>query len=230
MFNAEVNGREYSLFQVKEAYVYKNILFPDSLTDNPGCNLFLAWLLTARLKIDHDNFVYFRADSTIKNKEVPLNKIASTTGGQKEFFKPGAKILDIGSGAGIAVSQLSNFYPETTIVGLELLYKSKPPAYPEHGLFVGGDWNKLPFKDNEFTGIFSLETFPTYAEWIWDYEKTFEEFTRISKPGAVWRGTLKDGSVKGDPASMALVSYMTGNGWDVFINNHKFVAKLVNKK
>ncbi len=230
----EINGNIYNNYQARDASKYKRGLFPEGPSGH-GTLDFLVRLSNLNERVTGKFYFSPAGETGQAPKYITLNNIAAKMGTQKHFFKGGASVLDIGAGAGIAVSQLSEEFPKVRFVGLDYGYVSKlEPAYKDKGNFVGADWNRLPFGDASFNRIMSLESFPKHANWIWDHAETFKEVTRVSAPGTVWRGTHAGASyginVYEEDWVKEMLNQMNGNGWDVCVANSLFIAKLVNKK
>lgn len=65
--------------------------------------------------------------------------------GYDGVFTPGSTVLDIASGEAIAAIQLALTFPQTTIIGVDLLYQTKRKVYPNKpGLqLTHADWRHL---------------------------------------------------------------------------------------
>lgn len=231
-----VNEKPVATYRSRVANQYKLGLFPDTPTGYSLPDFAIHLLRGKELQRVHGQFVFFNHKEGLDNPHLAsLKEVKKSTGGQKVFFNDGEKVLDIGAGAAVALAQLSAEHPKVGFVALEKGYsKNIEPAFKEYGNYVGGDWNFLPFKDDSFTRIMSVESFPKHAEWIWDFKQTFRDITRISKAGTIWRGTHlglrnKETAQESEWISEMLQS-MTTNGWDVFVSNRIFVAKLISKK
>lgn len=232
MFEIEINGNKYNSFQARGAQKYKMSLFPETPI---GMKIpdFALRVLPNKLKLIHGKFVYFPQSQT-GPEVISFHQLKNRMGGQEQFFRKSEHVLDIGAEAGVAVAQLKAEHPEISFVGLDYGYGVEMnPAFKDYGHYVGGDWNHLPFKDNSFTRILSVESFPKHAEWIWDNGNTFKDITRVSAEGTIWRGThvglYNNESVQNNDWVSEMVRNMTVNGWDVCVSNRIFVAKLINK-
>lgn len=95
----------------------------------------------------------------------------------------GSRVLDAGCGEGKASIQLAQKYG-AKVCGVDIVPRSIAIAKnssKDNGLvdFQIADYNKLPFGDNTFDVVFTLETFTHSA----NPKKTLEEFLRVLKPG-----------------------------------------------
>ena len=164
-----------------------------------------------------------------------ISEIGTIDGGKTGFFKQGSRILDIGSGGGMAVTEINRKYKHKDIkaVGLDIRYTSRQSVKAKgEKRFVGGEWGKMPFADDSFDRLLSYESFPKYGmsrnQSVEDYKKVFKEITRISKVGTIWRGTYGTSLAGGSMPTPAAV--MASNGWEVYVfPTGDFVAVLSNK-
>lgn len=156
-------------------------------------------------------------------------------GGLDGFFSPNARILDLGSGHGKAVQEINAEYADKGIkcVGVDWRYHREQPDVTDN--LVGAHFKALPFAKDEFDRIVSVESFPA---WVPDdrnlVKQYFQEITRVSKEGTIWRGTLPtvDEATDIQPISMKdLVSEFCANGWEIIVHGSGFcfAAKLINK-
>ena len=80
----------------------------------------------------------------------------------KGVFQKGAKVLDMGTGPGTIPLQLKCQYPETQFIGLdispEMLQKAAMSVErtARSVVFLGGDGEKLPFRDQTFDLIYMV--------------------------------------------------------------------------
>lgn len=221
-------------------YEYSAFLFPEDLTGswllNPIMSRVLESTSPQRIK---NNFVFYGLDENDPKhlKNVNQKEIYREYGGQRSFFKKGATILDLGSGGGKATAEYSLQRKGVNIIGLDTVYKEKNPIYPSEGMYTGGDWKRLPFKDDTFTGILACESYPRGMGSNPDsITKTFREITRASKEGAVWRATtrvpdsmLRGGAEIGEEERRTLVNALTYNGWEAYIDKGILIARLEKK-
>lgn len=153
-------------------------------------------------------------------------------GGIKGFFISDSNVLDLGSGSGKAVKEINNEFKTKNIkcVGIDHRYFEKKPDDAEN-LFAG-DFENLPFDDESFDRILSVESFPC---WLPNDEKLIdryiEEITRVSKLGTIWRGTFAtyDFEDKVIFSTDQIMEKFTKSGWEVFAHNNSFSAKLIYK-
>jgi hypothetical protein len=234
MFETQINGKKFASYRSRGAMAYKVALFPEAPTGIALADFAFRLLRSKELEKVHGPFMYLKNGEQNTPRAVSGREIANKLGGQNSFFTAGHRVLDIGAGAGVAVAELKTLHPEVDFVALEKGYhKNIEPAYPELGQYVGADWNKMPFADNSFSRILSVESFPKHAEWIWDYKSTFSDITRISKEGTIWRGTHL-GPDFNQPVLQSdwvgeMAERMTQNGWDLYVSNRIFIAQLVSK-
>ncbi|QQS38824.1 class I SAM-dependent methyltransferase [Candidatus Woesebacteria bacterium] len=234
----EINGKEYNTYQARRGQKYIDSLFLESRTKNKPLDNAIRQVLQQQVESIHGPIEFYAHDSADVSEPriVTLKNVNRSTGGFRSFFADGARVLDIGSGAGLAVSEFSMAFPKTDFIGVDNGYTSElVPAYPDYGKFVCADWNNLPFAPNTFTGFLSAESFPKHAVPIEKHAATFQQITRIAQPGAVWRGTNQDNlqisfGHKNTNYRREFLDNMHQNGWDVFLTNHIFIAKLTGKQ
>ena len=106
----------------------------------------------------------------------------------KSSFKPGAKVLDAGTGFGQYSDRISRMYPQVSIAALEIdrahLYGAKDyfrQVHPKTAILLG-DVQILPLAAQSFDVIVSVDV----MEHIQEDQQTFHEFSRILKPGGVF--------------------------------------------
>ncbi len=153
-------------------------------------------------------------------------------GGLDHFFAEHSRILDLGSGKGLAVHEINEQLQERdiTCIGIDDRYFNEKPRDKN---LIAGDFAQLPFEDESFNRMLSVESFPC---WLPKEEKTIdtyiEEMTRISQVGTIWRGTLPK-YYEDDIISFStetIVRKIVENGWEVLVNGDAFAAKLVGMK
>lgn len=219
---------------------YIATLFPDDLTGNKTINSLLKF---SRNHIFGNKLEYFglKGDGEWETRLVTWDDVNKNLGGQRCFFQEGARILDLGSGSGKAISEWTKRYlsSDVRVVGLDFVYRREAPMTPHEGRYIAGVWQRLPFADNSFSGILSLESFPRYAELDLNSENNqmiFSEITRVSKKGAIWRATmLPDDWVRIAPDVMlvqqvAIKNNLLKNGWEVYMHPRLMAARLKDKK
>ena len=93
-------------------------------------------------------------------------------------------ILDLGCGPGVFSKRLKAYYPDATIVGLDLAYnmlmlaKTKSRWWQKK-LLVNGDMMQLPFK----TGAFDLVFANQVIHWSNPLDVVIRELNRVLTPG-----------------------------------------------
>ncbi len=108
-------------------------------------------------------------------------------------------ILDIGCGTGKGVRGLQKAYPRARVCGADMAYQMLLQARAGFRLLsrkrlVTADMERLPFAAQAFDLVFSSLA----LQWSNDLRVVFEEFARVSKPGALLMfssfgpGTLKE--------------------------------------
>ena len=101
-------------------------------------------------------------------------------------------IIDIGTGTGFGLSALAGKYPESEIIGLDLsegMLKKARASISDSGSGVDtskikmlcADAEVLPLKENSCDLIFSNLA----LQWCNDLNSTFQEFSRVLKPGGL---------------------------------------------
>ncbi len=218
--------------------IYRVMLFPESYAGNKVKKFLMEkrYLWPEYEGFSWSSFDHYekKGDELLTLSSFNLKQLNKQFGGEKEFFKPGSIILDIGSGVGGAVEDISKHYPKVKTVGLDLRY-GKEKAAGRRGVHIKGSWEALPFADNSFNRILAYESFPA-----WGFQKsssfsqdikTIKEATRVSQSGTIWRSTIAAGS-KIAGSREAILSGMIENGWDVYCHSRwpaLMVAQLKNK-
>lgn len=163
-------------------------------------------------------------------------QLSPVFGGESEFFKKDSVVLDIGSGGGTAVGEMSKNFAGVKVVGLDIQYGRggvySPTKRTSSARYVAGEWGKMPFADGTFDRLLSYESFPRYAFSRTDFSEeavrnTFREITRVAKEGAIWRGTLSTRTVHNKSSA---IDMMLENGWEIYVFPGKtFIARLVKR-
>jgi sterol 24-C-methyltransferase len=98
----------------------------------------------------------------------------------------GAQVLDAGCGEGGVALYLASKH-DLNVTGIDILdfniahakHNAKKQGVGQRVTFQVGDYTKLPFKDETFDAIYTMETL-VHAP---DYEQALREFLRVLKPG-----------------------------------------------
>jgi len=95
-------------------------------------------------------------------------------------------VLDMGAGTGYCLPFLETRYPEARIVALDLAEVMLKEArmknrLSEDGLFICGDAEELPLRDNSVDLVFSNVT----VQWCNDLASASHEFARVLRPGGL---------------------------------------------
>lgn len=96
-------------------------------------------------------------------------------------FKPGAKLLDVGSGPGILTGLIVKDYPDLEVTGIDRsseMIQFSQLTYPNHK-WIQGQAEELPFEDESFS--FILVSFLLIH--VKDIQKVLKEILRVLKPG-----------------------------------------------
>ena len=93
------------------------------------------------------------------------------------------RVLDIGSGTGLLLKNLSALFPQARLVGLDLAYSMclAARANQRENLSLSlltGDAETLPFLDQSFALIVSTSTF----QWLGELDRVFSETFRVLAP------------------------------------------------
>ena len=204
----------------------------DMVPENP-----MQWSMRHFHTLEH--FIPGRANGKIqsrKDQSVQFEcdwKEEKIFGGFNDFFVDNAQILDLGSGKGIAVNEINEQFKKRGIncTGVDYRYSQEKEQTAKN--LVAGDFANLPFKDESFDRILSIESFPC---WLPNEEQTIdryiEEITRVSRAGTIWRGTLPKydeyDTIK-FPTDVVIRKFVE-NGWEVVVSRDSFTAKLAFKK
>lgn len=94
-------------------------------------------------------------------------------------------MVDIGAGTGKATQQLASYYPQATLLGIDLallpLRKAAMLTYPLSAIFIRADAMQLPLADNSVDFVFSNAMLP----WCDDLTALFAEIQRVLTPGGL---------------------------------------------
>ncbi|MCJ7792494.1 MAG: class I SAM-dependent methyltransferase [Candidatus Marinimicrobia bacterium] len=156
-------------------------------------------------------------------------------GGFSGFFKRNVTILDLGSGFGQVVEEINEKYSGKgiTCIGVDYRYLTGE-EHADSDKLVGADFKDLPFNSDSFDRILSVESFPAWLPKRENVSKYFEEITRVSKEGTIWRGTMPIWSYGESKTPMSyheLVHFFTKNGWELMVDfrSTSFAARLSKK-
>jgi len=96
-------------------------------------------------------------------------------------IKPGDRILDVGCAKGFMLYEIQKLVPDVEIYGFDISEYAIENAKEEvkHLLYVGDASDSLPFDDNFFDFVFSINTL--HNLYIYDFIKAVSEIERVSK-------------------------------------------------
>lgn len=199
---------------------------PDNMTpDNP-----MQWSLRHFHRIDQ----YLPStDTLVTDPNIQYDwdwKSSDIFGGYDNFFTDNSQVLDLGSGHGQVVQEINQKYSTNGIkcVGVDYRYMHDKPENTSN--LVAGDFKNLPFADQSFDRLLSIESFPAWMPKDRDLIGTyFDEITRVSKQGTIWRGTLPTYDDYETPfmSNEQLAKEFTKRGWELVIDhggNGSFIA------
>jgi protein-L-isoaspartate(D-aspartate) O-methyltransferase len=91
-----------------------------------------------------------------------------------------SKILDVGCGKGFLLYEFKKLLPKSEVKGLDISSYAIENAKPEiKNFIVEGHANSLPFEDNYFDFVFSLNTL--HNLYCYDLDKSLKEIERVGK-------------------------------------------------
>ena len=92
----------------------------------------------------------------------------------------GSKVLDIGCGKGYLMFDLTKTIPGISITGIDISQYAVDHCKPEMtDHIIQGNATELPFEDNSFDFVYSLNTFHNLHNY--DMEKALREMKRVSR-------------------------------------------------
>lgn len=99
-------------------------------------------------------------------------------------IKPGAKVLSVGCGPGVILSESCSRAPSVHGTGIDVSPERVQQAIQKHGsnkqlAFARGDAHAIPFDSDSFDVVYSRMLF----EYLADKRKAAEEMTRVCRPG-----------------------------------------------
>jgi SAM-dependent methyltransferase len=220
---------------------YTYLLFPDDLSGKALANKLLEYYLPSK----YDVFRYFNPNETVigEGQQKSAPDIRKTFGGQKNFFQKGSQILDVGSGIGKATYEYSRIKKGVKITALDPIFLRREIYNTSKGNYVAGKWSRLPFKDSSFSGILCCESFPRWENVSEEDDSVFKEITRVAQKNAIWRATRRkpmpfitvhsgqviNSTPQEDIESDIITKHLLNNGWETYITNGLFIARLINK-
>jgi malonyl-CoA O-methyltransferase len=102
-----------------------------------------------------------------------------------------ASLLDIGAGTGRLLEKISQIFPDTDLVGIDLAFGMTTVArnrleHISRAAIICSDAENLPFCDNAFDIVVSTSTY----QWVSPLERAFAEVYRVLKPAGRFCFTL----------------------------------------
>jgi 2-polyprenyl-6-hydroxyphenyl methylase/3-demethylubiquinone-9 3-methyltransferase len=102
----------------------------------------------------------------------------------KHGLKEGAKVLDVGCGAGLATNRLAKKSYKVTGVDLAegALEEAKKRDQTNSVQYIKADAYKLPFEDESFDAVISLD----FLEHVYEPQRVIDEISRVLKPSGLF--------------------------------------------
>lgn len=131
------------------------------------------------------HFGYYPADNKHISMKIAMNNMIDNLAGTLNL-SGGCVVLDAGCGEGTTAIRLAEKY-NLKVEGIDLIdfniknanKRISNSSVQKSVNFSVGDYTKLPFPDNHFDGVYTMETL-VHAP---DYKSALLEFRRVLKPG-----------------------------------------------
>ncbi|CAG8684399.1 12653_t:CDS:2, partial [Ambispora gerdemannii] len=139
----------------------------------------------------------------------------------EEKLRQGARVIDLGCGAGAWILDMAKQYPNSMFVGIDL-----SPIFPTEGLPLNVEFvecnvlDGLSYKDASFDFVHQKFLTGAFTQAQWE-EKVIPEITRLTRPDG-WVEMVEGGYLKSDgnatnKISVALSNYLTSTGMNIKI-------------
>jgi protein-L-isoaspartate(D-aspartate) O-methyltransferase len=95
-------------------------------------------------------------------------------------IKPGDKILDVGCGKGFLLYDFTQIVPDIEVVGLDISEYAIANAKEDiKDCLIQGNAKKLPFNDNDFDLVISINTL--HNLYVYELDSALKEIERVAK-------------------------------------------------
>ncbi|RIB12227.1 S-adenosyl-L-methionine-dependent methyltransferase [Gigaspora rosea] len=139
---------------------------------------------------NENNSIYFLPSDNEEIDRLHLQHYMQKNIYQRNFFAPvehllkqeGAKVLDVGTGAGSWLFEMAADYPKAKFIGVDISPIHSSHIKPNNAEIIKGNVvERLPFDDNTFDYVFQRFLSPGIPENKWPF--VINELVRVVRPG-----------------------------------------------